>query len=58
MSSSISACPDGSYGDRCTGECGVCKDGVPCDKTSGICSKGCSEGWSGDKCKNRTYPLS
>lgn len=47
-----SVCPGGKYGHECTGECGFCQDGKPCDHVSGICTNGCKDGWSGDKCKN------
>ncbi|XP_046583122.1 protein draper-like [Haliotis rubra] len=44
----LAACPDGSYGINCTSRCGNCLDGDICDKTNGICRKGCAAGWMND----------
>ncbi|KAK7089831.1 hypothetical protein V1264_024401 [Littorina saxatilis] len=39
-------CDDEYYGTNCTTQCGNCKNGDPCDKSSGECPNGCQPGWS------------
>lgn len=36
-------CVPGFYGDDCKEECGECKDGASCNRTSGLCPNGCKE---------------
>lgn len=45
------ACLDGHYGLTCALKCvGRCKDHDPCNHTTGLCDKGCADGWTGGNC--------
>ncbi|WAQ98535.1 hypothetical protein MAR_022908, partial [Mya arenaria] len=37
-------CPHGTYGDKCAGTCGHCRDNAPCDYILGSCKLGCEKG--------------
>uniref|UniRef100_T1IXJ0 Tyrosine-protein kinase receptor n=1 Tax=Strigamia maritima TaxID=126957 RepID=T1IXJ0_STRMM len=45
-----SYCQSGHYGAGCSQVCGSCSGGSPCDRFSGICSRGCEPGWKGPRC--------
>ncbi|KAL3880528.1 hypothetical protein ACJMK2_032762 [Sinanodonta woodiana] len=45
-------CPKGKFGDVCNETCGHCLYGnVSCNSSTGQCTEGCQNGWSGEKCK-------
>lgn len=47
-------CDDGTFGTNCSGTCGHCHKGQPCDKRTGVCLTGCDSGYDGiycNKCK-------
>ncbi|XP_060606228.1 multiple epidermal growth factor-like domains protein 10, partial [Ruditapes philippinarum] len=47
-------CPNGTYGENCTLECsGNCNHGDACRKTDGHCERGCSPGFTDDKCHRK-----
>ncbi|GFR93644.1 calcium binding EGF domain protein, partial [Elysia marginata] len=41
---------NGRFGDTCQYKC-HCANGVQCDKTTGVCSSGCAQGWFGPACQ-------
>ncbi|GFS15975.1 histone-lysine N-methyltransferase SETMAR [Elysia marginata] len=41
---------NGQFGDTCQYKC-HCANGVQCDKTTGVCSSGCAQGWFGPACQ-------
>uniref|UniRef100_T1J9U4 Uncharacterized protein n=1 Tax=Strigamia maritima TaxID=126957 RepID=T1J9U4_STRMM len=43
-------CDNYSYGSDCTQTC-HCEGGLACDKRTGNCSTGCSDGWTGNSCE-------
>lgn len=46
-------CHDGTYGPECENMC-HCKNGIPCNKTTGRCPDGaCEAGWEPDQCSQR-----
>lgn len=49
----FSACEDGKYGVGCVMSCGQCSDGLPCNKSSGVCETGCQSGWEGRYCTQK-----
>ncbi|XP_046568155.1 uncharacterized protein LOC124276555 [Haliotis rubra] len=46
-------CEDGKHGPNCANTCGTCQDGVPCNRTSGVCPTGCMPGFTGQDCTLR-----
>ncbi|XP_021350114.1 uncharacterized protein LOC110448269 [Mizuhopecten yessoensis] len=42
-------CAAGFYGSQCLKSCGKCR-GVSCDKSTGDCATGCTDGWTGNTC--------
>lgn len=47
----FTACRSGSFGLDCSYTCDAyCKGNESCDPITGICYKGCKEGWSGLMC--------
>lgn len=52
MFSSISlACLAGKYGPGCKYDCSThCRDGAPCNTTTGACDTGCEAGYTGKMC--------
>lgn len=44
------ACEPGFYGAECALTCGNCLKSKPCNHVNGRCSRGCQEGYKGDKC--------
>lgn len=44
-------CVPGFYGDDCEKECGKCKNGAGCNRTTGLCPNGCREHWVLPYCK-------
>ncbi|WAQ98354.1 PTPRZ-like protein [Mya arenaria] len=53
-------CDDGQFGKGCSGICGHCLDGLPCNKRTGYCDQGCTPGWTAEptciqECDNGTY---
>ena len=53
----FSACDDHYFGDGCSQMCGYCKNNSTCDKASGNCLYGCSDGYSGDDCRTGEFRL-
>ena len=47
----VEACSDGTYGFDCSQTCGRCFDNKLCNKTDGVCTNGCSDGFSGTLCQ-------
>lgn len=47
-SSTVSACPDGFYGENCLHQC-ICRNGGTCDHVTGHCA--CPKGWTGLACE-------
>ncbi|XP_021350115.1 cell death abnormality protein 1-like [Mizuhopecten yessoensis] len=45
-------CEAGFYGSQCLKSCGSCQ-GVSCDKDTGDCATGCTDGWTGNECDNK-----
>ncbi|XP_061185135.1 multiple epidermal growth factor-like domains protein 11 [Saccostrea echinata] len=45
------SCLAGTFGDKCSLQCGHCSDGGACDFINGTCPNGCSAGWTGVFCK-------
>ncbi|XP_071854811.1 uncharacterized protein [Apostichopus japonicus] len=45
----VRACPEGTWGSRCSGFCGDCYNGGICDEISGKCI--CAPGFKGDECQ-------
>ncbi|XP_021349703.1 cell death abnormality protein 1-like isoform X2 [Mizuhopecten yessoensis] len=45
-------CVAGFHGSQCLKSCGDCQ-GLSCDKDSGDCATGCTDGWTGDKCDTK-----
>ncbi len=46
-------CQNGTYGENCTGVCGHCLGGSPCNKTDGACPGGCQHPWIGTRCDQK-----
>lgn len=49
----LKACVDGFYGDKCSKQCGNCRDIDQCSPINGTCLTGCVAGYQGDRCKTR-----
>lgn len=48
----VTECDDGTYGYNCVNNCsGDCLNDYPCNKQTGNCDRGCSPGYTGDKCR-------
>ncbi|XP_046345817.2 uncharacterized protein LOC124126420 [Haliotis rufescens] len=43
-------CP-GQFGPSCSLTCGHCIDGEPCHQDTGVCLRGCQDGFTGHSCK-------
>ncbi|XP_046381850.2 low-density lipoprotein receptor-related protein 5-like isoform X1 [Haliotis rufescens] len=52
------SCPGGQYGVSCE-SCGHCEEGGICEKTTGVCLRGCAPGYRmpmcREECQNNTY---
>ncbi|XP_056002734.1 uncharacterized protein LOC125660827 isoform X1 [Ostrea edulis] len=46
-------CQKGYYGVKYTHKCGHCIDKHDCNKTTGVCFKGCLPHWNGPKCDEK-----
>ncbi|XP_078656666.1 uncharacterized protein LOC144902898 isoform X2 [Branchiostoma floridae x Branchiostoma belcheri] len=44
-------CPDGMYGAGCTQTCHCANGPAACNKTTGACTGGCLDAWTGDSCQ-------
>lgn len=45
-------CSEGLYGVNCSQECkGHCREGVTCNHVTGLCDRGCADGWTGSDCE-------
>ncbi|XP_021348520.1 uncharacterized protein LOC110447269, partial [Mizuhopecten yessoensis] len=49
-------CVAGFYGSQCLKSCGSCQ-GVSCDKDTGDCTTGCTDGWTGNECHNKVVTI-
>ncbi|XP_078656667.1 uncharacterized protein LOC144902899 [Branchiostoma floridae x Branchiostoma belcheri] len=47
-------CPDGMYGAGCTQSCHCANGPTACNKTTGACTGGCLDAWTGDSCQIAT----
>ncbi|XP_046584857.1 low-density lipoprotein receptor-related protein 4-like [Haliotis rubra] len=43
----LSRCSSHTYGESCEEQCGHCKDGVACNRTTGLCTEGCQANYYG-----------
>ena len=52
---SVSVCKDMEYISKrtCVSCQGHCKDGSPCNKSTGRCDNGCQNHWMGEFCKGK-----
>lgn len=50
------ACQVGYYGKDCTGRCSIhCYYTSLCDRFTGLCTRGCKAGWTGNMCDRRNF---
>ena len=47
------ACAEGFYGNACSHVCGHCVDHEGCHHINGSCLRGCTPGYTGNKCDLR-----
>lgn len=47
-------CENGTFGENCHSKCGHCLEVSHCHFINGSCLKGCSHGYKGDQCNDRT----
>ncbi|CAH1242711.1 FCN1 [Branchiostoma lanceolatum] len=52
------ACQDGLYGADCAQTCHCANGPAACNKTTGACTGGCHDLWTGDSCQIRTASVS
>lgn len=56
MLKKITVCPFGYYGKDCTGRCSIhCYYTSLCDRFTGLCTRGCKAGWTGNMCDRRNF---
>lgn len=45
-------CIEGWYGVNCSLQCkGHCRGGTTCNHVTGLCERGCADGWTGSMCE-------
>lgn len=45
-------CIEGWYGVNCSQQCkGHCRGGTTCNHVTGLCERGCADGWTGSMCE-------
>ncbi|XP_076441185.1 uncharacterized protein LOC143280430 [Babylonia areolata] len=47
-------CRPRTYGMSCSMECGMCEGSDVCDPVTGLCPRGCADGYHGDMCQTLT----